>query len=716
MTKATRRYLTKSLFLKACECPRKLLYAASSQKYATKDAGRFLGSLIDDGRKIEAYARLLYGKGIEVGGGGNKSDGAAAASTTPEELAARTRSLLLDPTVDGAIFEGALLSGPLYARSDVLLKSPSSSSPDELRLVEIKAKSWDSRKGREEQLLGRRDAVKAEFLPYVRDAAFQKLVARRSFPHLDVKASLLMPDRAKVNTKVPNLNGIFGADREGSSEEEEADAVDEDAAEAIRESAEWLVTEVDVDDVVDAVLESELRFPGCDGETFEEAVEAWAKIVTSENNVVSSVETASPLVGSRCRQCEYRTEGFAAAGEDGGGLPSGFDECWERDTGQTAEQLAKRATVVDLWHGGRTVDRLVKEGKYRMSDITPEDLGLSKDGKLDKRKKRQRVVTNGAEVGTDEGMSRAMRQWYQASGVPSNSRRAYFVIHEHYLRTEMERWTYPFHFLDFETAAPALPYSLGKSPFDVVAFQFSHHVLREDRTLEHRSEFLRASPGECPNGAFLRSLARSLGGSEGGTVFRWGSHENTVLSALLRQNRESPLRGNGTLEPLLDGGEQSTADLVQVTLEPLMVGGDRSMVDLMQVVTKGYFVEGSGASSSIKKVLLPTMRISERLRRIYGKPSYSSNNFSEMQWWQEGDGTGGMPIDPYSLLALLEHESGGNAIAEGGDAIAAYGTLQREDLDPSVCAKLQSSLLRYCELDTLAMVMMVQALQEFLDG
>jgi hypothetical protein len=105
------------------------------------------------------------------------------------------------------------------------------------------------------------------------------------------------------------------------------------------------------------------------------------------------------------------------------------------------------------------------------------------------------------------------------------------------------------------------------------------------------------------------------------------------------------------------------------------------MIDLMQVTTKGYYVAGSYASLSIKKLLLPTMRASERLEYIYGQPTYSSSNFTDMRWWQK-DSDGEQVRDPYSLLGTLKDEDPVAAVAQGGDAIIAYSALQRYDLDP----------------------------------
>ena len=53
-------------------------------------------------------------------------------------------------------------------------------------------------------------------------------------------------------------------------------------------------------------------------------------------------------------------------------------------------------------------------------------------------------------------------------------------------------------------------------------------------------------------------------------------------------------------------------------------------------------------------------------------------------------------------------------IANGGAAATAYARLQFEELGNEPRQKICEALLRYCELDTLAMVMIVEAWKEFL--
>ena len=61
-------------------------------------------------------------------------------------------------------------------------------------------------------------------------------------------------------------------------------------------------------------------------------------------------------------------------------------------------------------------------------------------------------------------------------------------------------------------------------------------------------------------------------------------------------------------------------------------------------------------------------------------------------------------------------EGNTSIIAAGGAAATAYARLQFEDLDNEARNRIKAALLRYCELDTLAMVMVLQGWQEALDN
>jgi hypothetical protein len=60
---------------------------------------------------------------------------------------------------------------------------------------------------------------------------------------------------------------------------------------------------------------------------------------------------------------------------------------------------------------------------------------------------------------------------------------------------------------------------------------------------------------------------------------------------------------------------------------------------------------------------------------------------------------------------LMDEESG---IYDGGAAMAAYGKMQFTHMSYAEREKITKALLRYCELDTLAMVIILEEFRELL--
>ena len=87
---------------------------------------------------------------------------------------------------------------------------------------------------------------------------------------------------------------------------------------------------------------------------------------------------------------------------------------------------------------------------------------------------------------------------------------------------------YPIHFLDFETFMSALPLYVGTTPYQVIPFQWSDHVLSAHGDLDHR-EFLFEGTGD-PRRPFVESLLEAAG--ERGSVVVYTSYENTQLNSL----------------------------------------------------------------------------------------------------------------------------------------------------------------------------------------
>ena len=120
------RYLTKSRFKLAVQCPTKLFYTGKKDTYRdTLQEDSFLAMLAEGGYQVGELAKLYYPQGVEV----EHTEHAAALAQTAE--------LLLQDEV--VIFEAAVLWEQLFIRIDVLVKRGNS-----LELIEVKDKSYNS--------------------------------------------------------------------------------------------------------------------------------------------------------------------------------------------------------------------------------------------------------------------------------------------------------------------------------------------------------------------------------------------------------------------------------------------------------------------------------------------------------------------------------------------------------------------------------------------
>jgi uncharacterized protein YprB with RNaseH-like and TPR domain len=72
-------------------------------------------------------------------------------------------------------------------------------------------------------------------------------------------------------------------------------------------------------------------------------------------------------------------------------------------------------------------------------------------------------------------------------------------------------------------------------------------------------------------------------------------------------------------------------------------------------------------------------------------------------------------FDGWTELELQETLSEMEGIADGGAALTAYAKLQYQDMTAAEREEITTGLLKYCELDTLAMVMIYEHLKEICD-
>lgn len=651
------RLLTKSRFKQAMECPNKLFYTKKKEYANRKLEDSFLEALAQGGFQVEELARMEYPDGILIEGNDWKYD----------LLAEQTAELLQRENV--VIFEAAFKYENLFIRTDILVKRG-----DQVELIEVKAKSFDPRD--ENLLTGKRGALVSGWKPYLFDVAFQRYVMQKCHPSWRIKSFLKLADKSK-EAQVEGLNQMFRISKSAKKRTGITKTVG-----GLEEIGRSVLGRIRIDDILNEI---EAGKHLCYGDmNFHQSITAFSTAYETDTFF------NTPVSYSTCKACEFR----ATEAEEAEGKRSGFKECWSRQHGWTAKDFML-PTTLEVWDFRRGEKLLKEQEKIFLKDITPEDISLKPlAGKI----------------------SRTERQWLQIEKAVNGDQKAFVLKDE--LREEMNTWKFPLNFIDFETSATALPFNKGRRPYEQVAFQFSHHIVDENGSIRHESEYISFKPGSFPNFEFVRELKKALE-KNNGSIFRYSNHENSILNAIYQQLAESEEPDRLELQVFIRSITTSTGNSTEKW------SGDRNMIDLCQMVKDYYYNPLTKGSNSIKAVLPALLASSELLKQKYPRSlsdiGLSSKNFPEDHIWLQIENE--EVLSPYKMLpplfedwsqeALEATVSDLSSIADGGAALTAYGKLQYTDMPEEERLAIKASLLKYCELDTLAMVMIWEAFKEF---
>lgn len=657
-TSSKPRYLTKSRFKLAMECPAKLFFTGKDKIYANqKLEDSFLASLAEGGFQVGELAKCYFPGGSEV-------------TTLDYEAAIQQTNQLLERE-NVVIFEAAIRHEQFFIRTDILVKTGR-----RIDLIEVKAKSYDPTE--DGDFIGSRGGIMSEWKPYLLDIAFQKYVVSKAFPQSTVYAALMLADKTAIcstdglNQKFKILKTADG--RKGARLTTPLTAAD---------LSPQILRRVDVDAACKKIYNETLKV--ADGPAaFSERLVWLAKHYARDEKVVYPPSTA-------CAKCEFQT----TPTDEAAGKKSGFKECWSQAFGWTDKEF-DTPNILDIWNY-RGKSKLIAEQRVAMAEVTKEDINPEPDGK--------------------PGLAMSERQWLQVEKVQNNDTSVWFDRSA--LAKEMRRWKFPLHFIDFETTRVAIPFNRGRHPYEAIAFQFSHHLVQADGRVEHKGQYLNAQPGTFPNYDFVRALCQELADDKG-SIFRYSPHENSMLVAIDKQLAidPTPPADAQALKSFIRSITTATKDSIE------QWHSERAMVDLWDMVKRYYYAPNTNGSNSIKQVLPAVLAHSKFLQDYYSEPIYGaiggipSKNFKNHIWLKV---SGGQVVDPYKQLPKLfedvsdeDFEKLSNLdlddeLREGGAAMTAYARLQFEDLPEMVRHKIETGLLRYCELDTLAMVMIYQA-------
>ena len=666
------RYLTKSRFRLGLECPTKLYYTKNLDYADQGQNDPFMQALAKGGYQVGEMAKYKYcddpqGYGITI-------------ETLVEEDALQQTidKLMAHPNV--VIEEGAFRHENLFIRADIIVRDGHT-----IKLIEVKSKSIANG----EVFFDKKGKPSAKWQPYLYDIAFQTYVVQKALPQFEIKPYLLLINKDAVASR-DGLNQLFkvGKDDKGRLNVKVAEGLT---------SAQIgnfdLLKEIPMGEVVERLYGLPVPNDNVPEEYrgFEHFIEWTAGLYAKKQR-----HWCKPSMA--CKKCT-----FVAAGTE---KKCGFTECWSNhqwsSVGQVSAEQLMEAKVTDLWLGlgGAQISQKVMDQNVPFISLLNSELLRPESGKEDPEK---------------YGMTPFERRRYQVEAVQKGSRDYVFLKSD--FDSMRSKWQYPLNMIDFETSVVALPYFKGMAPYETVAFQFSHHIMHEDGKVEHHNDFISWEQGEYPNLMFVRALKASLESNDG-TIFRYASHENTVLNKIKRDI--------AFLKP--DDQDELLAFIDSITEEDIdkksKRTGYRNMVDMADLVRKVYYSPHAGGSNSIKRILpaiihdCPTVAEQFSQPGKYGKDlEFDSRNFNDHVWIRDDKNR-----DPYKTLLPLTTFDGVadydlfddlGEVADGSAAMTAYNKLQWSFIGDAERLALRDALLQYCELDTLAMVILMLGLMEF---
>lgn len=673
------RYLTKSRFKLALECVTKLYYTGKKGEYADQRlSDPFLEALAKGGFQVGELAKYYFCEDPVIEG--------ITIDTLDYREALRLTNERLSQPGRVVVAEAAFLFNDLFIRADLVVKEN-----DTIHLYEVKAKSLNAGIEGDYSFLSKRgDKVSAEWESYMYDLAFQKYVLSNCDwgTHFNIMAYLLLVDTQKEAT-IEGLNQRFKIVKDG-----ERYKVITPAGMTRNDLGSEILRAVNCDGLITKIW-NELDVPTDLGTGIK-----FHAFIDRARDLYLNDERLFVPIGSKCKGCQFKNSGPDDV------LKSGFYECWKQHT-KYGDDLLSENLVTELW-GGLSgsmshCDNLIKNGIYLLANIR-EDILQPKNPKGGSGK---------------EGLSAHERRMEQVNRVRQGINESY--INKDGLRDAMATWRYPLHMIDFETSMVALPFHKGAKPYQGVAFQFSHHIIDGEGGIEHKGQFLATEPGVFPNYDFVRALKQELE-NDGGTIFRYHNHENTYLAMIAEQL--------GYEQNPPEDRDELLAFIKTITRHKVGKGyehGERSMVDLYELVLRFYYPPYAKGSNCLKKILPSIIHDSEFLRDKYGRSgiygknlSVRSLNFDDHVWISEEKG-----MDPYRTLPAVfegyEREELDELVrdfeelGDGGAALTAYNYLQFSEVPLEQRRSIGDALLRYCELDTMAMVMLVEGWRKIVE-
>ena len=514
-----------------------------------------------------------------------------------------------------------------------------------IKIIEVKAKSFDSTA--KNIFKTNSGSIRPQWRTYLFDLAFQKYVVEKNYPEHKIESYLMLADKSK-KASIDGLNQLFQITNDPNTRTGIRRKVHslEDVGNPIMELR-------NISDLINDIIEKDIH--KIHGLSFLKLVENFTEVYTNQKEI-----NWKNYNGHVCRECWIKQ----------------FD---------ISDDNKLRPNIYELWQF-RKQKKLFKSNIFFLDQLVESDFDDTSDNHL----------------------SVKSRQWLQIEKRVAESlgKPVDFYLDTENLKDKMMKWKFPLHFIDFETCTSALPFTKGRHPYEQIAFQYSHHIVYSDGNIQHKSEYINAEPGKFPNYEFVRSLKKDLENDKG-SVFKYATHENSILNAIYFQLIDSDEKDKGELMDFIKTITNKKEN------NELVWSGDRDMIDMCDLVKKYFYDSYMKGSNSIKVVLPAVIKICEFVNKKYSKPiseiNLTSLNFSGNHVWIK-DGN----LDPYISLPAPDFSKVQNPVGDinklnnGGDALTAYAKIQYQEMSSQERNIIKQSLLKYCELDTLAMVMIYE--------
>jgi hypothetical protein len=666
------RYLTKSRFKIALECASKLYYTRKEHLYPNqKSIDRFLLELAKGGIQVGELAKFYHGVDPII------NSITITAKPNEYELALTDTNRMLDQEGRVVIAEAAFLYNNCFIRADIIVKDS-----EYIELYEVKATSWSEG----ETLSKASGGPNGEWHEYLYDVAFQKWIIQKA-TGIPVKAFLTVVNKDAV-ASVTGLGRHFKVFKKGA--ETVVEITHGLTKEALGNS---LLINLPVDDICSWIFANPVDTGLSEKFTFEQFISFASEKYELDQRI-------SVPITSSCKKCEF----YATANQLESGLKSGIQECWIDGGYVSKGDYLTESLIFELWGGNA-------------GNANPTQKLI--DNKIFLLRNGQRSLFDSKQENGVDGFSNHERREIQIN--KARDRDATPRIAKDALERRIQSWDYPLHFIDFETSMVPLPWYAGRRPYEGVAFQFSHHVFEMDDRIEHRSQYISFEPGVFPNFEFVRKLKEAL--QDKGTIFRYHHHENTYLRLIHRQLQQTSNDIAPDRQELIDFIDSITQWKETVGKKTITNAGIRNMVDLYDVVLKCYYSPHAKGSNSLKQILPAIINDFPGVREKYSKEIYGkelpikSLNYDRKVWITIESG-----LDPYKTLEPIFPQYSQSeldrlvadmeGLADGGTAMMAFNMLQISEIPLEQRTLIRDALLRYCELDTLAMVMLYEGLRE----